>query len=345
MGERGQVPARWRRYCAGVGAVWLGWAWLAMAAGAGLAAAAERVNSAYISVTPAASAALWVAKEVGLFERNGLQVSLIFISSTTRGVQALLAGETPLVESGGPAVIHARLGGTDVVMVAGTVNVLPYYLVTTPDIRTPADLKGQIGANHIPGTTAEFALRLGLRGLGLDPANDVTLRVIGGSMDRMVALQRGLAKFTVTTEPGKVLAERLGFRILVDFATLRIPFQHTGIATTRRFVESHPDTIRRYVRAVAQAIHVYKTQKERAIQIMRKYSRVESLPVLEGSYEWHQKFFQESPLPSLEAFRRTLQEIGRTQPAASRADPQEFVELRFARELEESGFIRQLYGR
>lgn len=334
-----------RRKVIAAGLVWLGWAGIGAVAGPGVAGAAERINTAYISVTPSASAALWVAKDAGLFERNGLQANVIFIFGTTRGIQALLAGETPLVESGGPAVIHARLGGADVVMVAGTVGVLPYYLVTTPDIRTPADLKGKVGANHIPGTTAEFALRFGLRGLGLDPASDVTLQVIGGSMDRMIALQRGMAKFTVTTEPGKVLAEKLGFRILVDFASLKIPFQQTGIATTRRFAESRPDTVRRYIRAVAQAIHVYKTQKERAIQIMRKYSRMENLAVLEGSYEWHQKFFQESPLPSVEAFRRTLQEIGRTQPAALRADPQEFVDLRFARELEESGFIRQLYGR
>ena len=71
--------------------------------------------------------------------------------------------------------------------------------------RKPEDLKGKIGGTHIAGTTAEFALKVGLKKIGLDPAKDVSLRVIGGAIDRMVALQKGIVQFTVVTEAGKAM--------------------------------------------------------------------------------------------------------------------------------------------
>jgi ABC-type nitrate/sulfonate/bicarbonate transport system substrate-binding protein len=99
-----------------------------------------------------------------------------------------------------------------VIAIAGNVNVLPYYLVAQPAIKKPEDLRGKIGGNHIAGTTAEFALKVGLKKIGIDPFKDVNLRVIGGSIERMVALQKRIVDFTVVTEAGKAMAEKLGYR-------------------------------------------------------------------------------------------------------------------------------------
>ena len=194
-----------------------------------LCAAAEKINSAYISVSPGSSSIIWVAKDARIFEKHGLDATVIFISGSVRGIQAILAGEIPIGEGGGPGLTSARLAGGDVVAIAGNVNVLPYYLVAQPSIKKPEDLKGKIGGNHIAGTTAEFALRVGLKRLGLDPLKDVSLRVIGGSLDRMIALQKGIVNFTVVTEPGKAMAEKLGFPTVVDMAALQIPFPQNGV--------------------------------------------------------------------------------------------------------------------
>ncbi len=117
---------------------------------------------------------------------------MIFISGSVRGIQSILAGEIPIGEGGGPGLASARLAGGDVVAIAGNVNVLPYYLVSHPSIKKPEDLKGKIGGTHIAGTTAEFALKVGLKKIGIDPLKDVNLRVIGGAIERMVALQKGI---------------------------------------------------------------------------------------------------------------------------------------------------------
>ncbi|MBI4523133.1 MAG: ABC transporter substrate-binding protein [Deltaproteobacteria bacterium] len=306
---------------------------------------AEKINTSYISVAPASSAHIWVAKDAGLFDKHGLDATVIFISGSIRGIQAILAGEIPIGEGGGPGLTSARLAGGDVVAIAGNINVLPYYLVAHPSIRKAEDLRGKIGGNHIAGTTAEFALRVALKKLGLNPGKDVQLRVIGGSIDRMVALQKGIVHFTVVTETGKAMAEKLGFPMLVDMATLEIPFPQNGVYTSTRLIRERPDTVRRYMRAYVEAIHSYATRKEETLKILEKYSRVSDRKALDESWLYHARYTPRAPYPPLEGYRTILQDLAITNPKAAQADPKDFIEPRFVKELDESGFIKSLYGK
>ena len=124
--------------------------------------AAERIYSAYFSPAPGGSAVIWVAKEARLFDKHGLDVAPVLIPSSVRTLQAIIAGESVIAESAGPAVVSARLAGGDVVAIAGSVNILTYYFVTLPTIKRAEDLKGKIGADQSPGTIADFALRVSL---------------------------------------------------------------------------------------------------------------------------------------------------------------------------------------
>jgi len=306
---------------------------------------AERMYTSYISPAPSSSATIWVAKDARLFEKHGLDATVIYISGSVRGIQAILAGEIPIGEGGGPGLTSARLAGGDVIAIAGNINVLPYYLVAQPSIKKPEDLKGKIGGNHIAGTTAEFALRVGLNKLGLNPAKDVNLRVIGGSIDRMIALQKGIVNFTVVTEAGKAMAEKLGFPMIVDMAKLQIPFPQNGVYTSTKLIREHPDTVRRYMRAYVEAIHYYATQKEDALKIMQKYSRVNDRKVLEESWNYHVQFTPRAPYPPVDGYQTILQDVAATNPKAAQANAKDFVDARFVKELEDSGFIKGLYGK
>lgn len=309
------------------------------------AAAAEKINTSYISVAPSSSAIIWVTKDARFFEKNGLDATVIFISGSVRGIQAILAGEIPIGEGGGPSLTSARLAGGDVIAIAGNVNVLPYYLAVQPSIKRAEDLRGKIGGNHIAGTTAEFALRVALKKMGLDPMKDVSLRVIGGSIDRMVALQKGIVNFTVVTEAGKAMAEKLGFPILVDMATLEIPFPQNGIYASTRFIRERPDSVRRYVKAYVEAIHFFKTRKEESMKIMHKYSRLADRGPVEESWEWHTRYIPEAPYAPVEGYQTILQDLASTNPKAAQASARDFVDNRFVKELEDSGFIKSLYGK
>jgi NitT/TauT family transport system substrate-binding protein len=308
-----------------------------------LSMAADKINTSYISTAPGSSTVIQVAKDIRIFDKYGLDATVIFISGSVRGIQAILAGEIPIGEGGGPGLASARLAGGDVVAIAGNVNVLPYYLVAQPGIKRPEDLRGKIGGNHIAGTTAEFALKVGLKKIGLDPARDVHLRVIGGSTERMIALQKGIVQFTVVTEAGKAQAEKLGYPMVVDMASLQIPFPQNGVYTSTKLIRENPDLVRRYIRAYTEAIHYYKTHKEETQKIMRKYSRLDDRKVLDEAWEWHARFIPDAPYPPPEGYQLVLQDMAATNPKAVQANVKDYVDLSFVKELEDSGFIKNLY--
>ena len=304
--------------------------------------AAERIHTAYFSPAPGASAVIWVAKEARLFEKYGLDVAPVLIPSSVRTLQAILAGESAIAESAGPAAASARLAGGDIVALAGSVNILTYYFVTLPGITRAEELKGKIGANQSPGTIADFALRVSLRKLGLDPAKDVSLRSIGVLYDRIAAMQKGIVQFTVLTEAEKPIVDKFGYPVLLDLISLKIPFPQRGIYTTGKFIKEQPDTVRRYVRAYVEAIHYFKTRKEETIQILRKYSRVEDRGVLEHTQSWFSQNMPEYPYPPIDGYQVVLQEMASSNPKAATLNAKELVDTRFVKELEDSGFIASL---
>jgi NitT/TauT family transport system substrate-binding protein len=84
----------------------------------------------------------WVAKESGIFAKNGLDVQLVFFTGGTTAVMALVSGDTPIAQLAGPAVINSVLAGSDCAIIAGGVTSLNYYLMGRPEIKTPEQLKG-----------------------------------------------------------------------------------------------------------------------------------------------------------------------------------------------------------
>jgi len=129
----------------------------------GPARAVEAKNYlAYISDAPSSSAAYWVAKEAGFFTKYGLDIELIFINGSTRGIQSLIAGDLIFTGVAGTEVINGRLAGGDIAIINSLENTLPYYIIGSSKIKSPEDLKGRSAAVHIPGTSADFALRLAL---------------------------------------------------------------------------------------------------------------------------------------------------------------------------------------
>ena len=320
--------------------VFTAFVWLLVAATSG--SAVDRINTSYISTTPGSSSVLWVAKDAKIFDKHGIDATVIFISGSVRGIQSILAGEIAIGEGGGPGLASARLAGGDVVAIAGNVNVLPYYLVSQPSIRKHEDLRGKTGGTHIAGTTAEFALKVGLKRIGIDPLKDVNLRVIGGAIERMVALQKGIVHFTVVTEAGKAMAERLGYPTVVDMVSLKIPFPQNGIYTSTKLTRDNPDFVRRYLRAYVEAIHYYKANKEETIKIMRKYSRLEDRKILEEAWDWHAKFMPDLPYAPVDGYQLVLADMAEKNPKAAQANVKDYIDSRFMKEIEDSGFLKSL---
>src|SRR5918999_6409269 len=177
--------------------------------------AEEKARLAYISDSPGSSSPFWIAKEAGLFKKHGLDAELIFINGSTRGVQSLIAGEIDFAGAVGTSAINGKLAGGDIVIVNSLVNTLPYYIIGKPDIQSPEEMKGRAAATHIPGTSADFALRLALRKFGID-YDQIRAVMVGGTTARVAAVMKGQVDFTMVTEPGKIQGEKAGLKTIID---------------------------------------------------------------------------------------------------------------------------------
>ncbi|MBI2089467.1 MAG: ABC transporter substrate-binding protein [Deltaproteobacteria bacterium] len=299
---------------------------------------------AYISDSPSGSVVYWMANDAGIFKKHGLDLELIFINGSVRGIQSLLAGDLGYTGAVGTAAINARLAGGDVAIIQSQMNTLPYFIIGNPNIKSPEDLKGRSAAVHIPGTSADFALRLALTRVGI-AYKDIKAVTVGGGPARMAAVTTGQLDFTVVTEPEKIQGEKFGLKVIIDMAKLNVAFQFNCVVATRKRIRENPGEVRRVVWAMAEAIHFYKTNKEQAIKIMEKYTRGLSRPVLEGAYAANRELLVEDTYPTLEGLKNTLEIQATLDPKAARAKVEDFVDLRFVEEMKKSGFVNQLYGR
>jgi len=309
--------------------------------GLGKLNAQERLNFAYISPNAGSSSVLWVAKDAGIFKKHGLDVNVVYIEGTPKALMSLFAGELQVVAGTGPAVVQAKMRGADVTMIMGFEVFLPYYLIATPDVKRVEDLKGKTGANHSAATSADFAMRLGLRNIGFDPDRDVNLRVVGATNLRMLAMQQGQAQFTVITTTEREEAEKRGFKVLVDLASKRIPYPHSGLITSQRMLREKHDAMLRFGRATVEAIHFFKTQKASTTAVLKKYAKTD-LSTLDSAYAYLKTALPDTPYPTIEGMKTYIAEAGRTQKEIAKTDPASFVDSSIVKSVEKEGFLKSL---
>jgi NitT/TauT family transport system substrate-binding protein len=247
-------------------------------------------------------------------------------------------------EAVGTSAINGKIAGGNIAIVNGLVNTLPYYIVSHPSIKSPEDLKGRTAAVHVPGTAADFALRLALKRVGI-PYNQIKAITVGGGPARIMALINGQVEFTVASDAEKFQGESQGQKTIIDMAEFKVPFQFTCTVTTGKMIREQPDNVRRMVEALAAAVHYFKTNKEDTIRIMGKYTRGQNRKLLEGAYAAYSQLLVADTYPTLEGLRSTLEVQASWDAKVAKAKAEDFVDLRFVDQLKSSGFIEKLYGR
>jgi NitT/TauT family transport system substrate-binding protein len=284
----------------------------------------------------------WVAKEAGIFAKNGLDVQLVYLRAGTTATMALISRQTPISQLGGPAIVTASLRGADTAMIAGGFVITEWWLMTRPEIKTAEQLKGGSAAIALFGGLGDFMTRIALKRLGLTPMKDVALLQIGGNPERLGALETGKVQATMLPQPDNFMAQKRGFYNLVS---VRLPYQSTGAATTRTFIRESPDIVRRYIRSQIETIHRIKTDRETAIRVLAKYQALDDKEILERTYDDISTDDRLPPkqYPTLEGLKNILEPLAETDPKAKAAKPEDFVDLRFVKELDESGFVDDLY--
>ena len=284
----------------------------------------------------------WIAKDLKVFEKYGLDVELIYVGGA-RNMQALVGGSIEFSQAGGASVVAAAAQGAEVVILGTVFKRLIFGVHAAPQIKEIGDLKGKSIAAGTVGGNSYFAGQLFLAKAGLVANKDVNFRALGGTPEVLGALQHGQVQAGVLSPPSTNIAVRLGYRQLFDIASLDLPFPTISVASTRRFAQENPETILNVLRATAEAIFIYKTQPELTLPVVAKYMRVpKDDPALRESWETYGKQLDHNLRTSLEGIKFILDFLADQRLTVKSKNPADFVDSRFVSKLEEEGFFKRL---
>ncbi len=286
---------------------------------------------------------LWVPLDTGLFKKYGLDVDLVFISGAPVVNAALLSGEVALAQGGPAPAIQTNLKGAGTYIILGNTNRFPYQLVAAASIRQLSDLKGKrFGIARI-GAADQTAALLVLPRFGIQPEKDLTLIAVGAVPSRFAALASGSVAATLLIPPETTKARELGFRVLANFMDIDIDYQQNAIYTTRDFINRKPELVRRFVMAYSEGIHYIHSNAKATQQIMKKYLKGDDNSIEEAYTEVVLKAAPKIPYPTKAGIQTLMNFMVKTIPEVGHSKPDDFIDTRFIKELEDNGFYARLY--
>lgn len=287
---------------------------------------------------------IWVAYEERLFKKHGLDVELIHIPSTSRAIQSMLSGEIHFTSADALNSIQAMLTGADVVMVCMGVNRFVFSLMARSEIKRMADLKGKkIGITRIGSTTHTAVLYVANKA-GLGPG-DYTLLQLVEVPHILTTLLAGQIDAGALSPPTNSRAKKAGLHELVNLGIEGPEYPATVIVSTRAYVKANPDATHRLVRAMGEALYLFKTNREIGIRAIQKYSRVKDADILEDTYNQFRDAFEAIPYVSKAGITSLLASVSEKEPKARQFKVDDVMDMRFVAELEGEGFFKKLWGK
>jgi len=305
--------------------------------------AQSKVRINWTAVTGAQSG-VFTAYEEGIFKKNGLEVELIHIPSSSRGIQAILAGEIAFSYMDGNNAVQANLKGAGLALVAGATNHMVFSLMAKPEIKKISDLRGRkIGITRVGSSTHTSAL-YALSQAGLKPV-DYQILPLMEVPSILIALMAGQIDAGVVSPPTNSRARKGGFNELMNIAKEGPEYVSVAIGTTRAYIKANEDTVRRVVRSYTEAVQLFRASKQIGMRVLQKYTKVKDQEILEDAYNQFREYLEFPPYVSRKGVEAILAELGEKEPAAKAAKPDDFMDMRFVAELEKEGFFKKVAGK
>jgi NitT/TauT family transport system substrate-binding protein len=285
---------------------------------------------------------VWVAKEMGLFNKYGLEVEPIFLRGGQMATQALVAGDPPIVNIG--TVVQASLRGHNLVLVAAVETNYDQIVFARPNITKLEQLKGKNFGISGFGSATHYASSILIKHLKFDP-KDLALIPAGADAERLAALSTGKIDATFFSSSAAPVARKAGFNELLQIADLGVEVQGNGFATSKSYIQSNRDTVKNALKGFVEAIYFVYAHKKEAQQVFAKYMRTNDPAVLDESYDGYVKMIPKKPYPTIKGIQFMLDMLAPTMPEAKNAKPEQFVDLSFLHELEKEGFFNEMAKR
>lgn len=303
-------------------------------------AAPVKIKASYGNITPA-NLAPFMAKELGLFEKRGLDVSLDLIDGGNPSAAALVAGQTQIGQFGGTEAMSGVAGGSDMVVVALFVPVTPWQLLARTDYKQPSDLKGKVVGVASTGGSAAIAASVALAKLGLDPQKDVQIQSFGSVANLTKGMIGGAAYAGPGHPPDTVQLLANGFKVVYDLAGEKVPATDNGTIVLRSYAEKNPQVVQSYVDAEIEAIGIAKKDRAKTLPILAKLLRLDmtkDADALAQTYDFYVgRIFPLYPHPIREAFVYTRDDLVKTNPKVKDLDVTKVIDDTYVADAERRG--------
>lgn len=306
-----------------------------------LAGALESIVIAY-PTTSSQFTPLWFARDVGLYEKYGLDGKLVYIQGGSILLQAMLAGQAQAAQNGIAETMIAVLRGGDVRILGVTSNIFPYSLIVSKGVKSAKDLVGgRIAVNRVGGDVSAIASRVALRKLGLNPDKDVTMLQVGGSPQRVAALQSGTVQGAALDFMSGLRLSKQGYTVL---AQVSLNYPYLGPVVSARFLRENPAAAEAFLRAFVEGIARFKRNREEGVKALARYMKSNETDVLNKAYDFiANEFYAENLEPEPKSFQELVDEVGAREPLAKNATIPQVFDLTIVRKLEKEGFFKSFF--
>ncbi|HLG69580.1 MAG TPA: ABC transporter substrate-binding protein [Chloroflexota bacterium] len=303
---------------------------------------ANAVNAAWVAIT--ANQMIWpLAVDAGYFDKYGVNFKLQYVQGSVKSVQALVAGDLQMTQVAGSAVVAAQATKQDLVMTMGFLNQTVWRIMANSDIQSVNDLKGKTVAVTQLGNADYFAWTLLAQKQGWTP-QDFKFTAGGDTNGEITLLQNKQVQAIAVSPPSEVASEKLGAHLVLDEASFHQPEQQVGMALSKAYLAKNHDTALNVAKATVEAIHRWKTDPAFAKKVIAKYLKQDDQAYVDDGYSAYAPLFPEVPYPTVEGFKDTIEQVSTQQPAAKNVTPEQCIDNSLVKELEDSGFIKQIYG-
>jgi NitT/TauT family transport system substrate-binding protein len=305
---------------------------------------AEKFVIAWSAVS-ALNSPFWVMNDAGFLKQEGLDMELVYIASSPTVARATLAGDIVISGANSQVIVDVGLQGGDLVAMGAITNVVAFYVMAAPEIKTVTDLKGKVVGVTRFGASTDFGMRMLLSKYGLEAAKDVPFIQIGGMPELAAALSKKTVYAAPMSQPMVYVAQQAGMRMIANLAKEDIPFMHIGLTTSKKWVRDHRPQAKAFIRAYGRALHFMHSRKEQTRAIFAKYTKIKDQAMLDGSIQYGYDFMEKIPLVKPQAFQVTLDQIGKANPKAKLAKPEQFFDNSVVQEVIDEGFFSKLWGK
>ena len=317
---------------------------LTPAAPVGFALADDRFYNGGAGGTGVRELPLFVAKDLGIFKKYGLDVELIAIRGGSPLIQALVGGSVQSASVAAMAPIRAIHSGANLAIVAGFLNKNMYSFVTRPQIQKPSDLRGKIIGVASFGAANEFSVLMILKAYGIGP-DEVSLRVAGGSIERLAAMDQGVIDATVIPHSNNAKAVAMGLRIFADLAKVVKEFPDGTVVMKRDLSQRDRTVAKRFLQGLSEAVYRINTEpqlREKVVANIQKRMRV-NRKYADEVYEEYQDVFSYPPRVGREGLQDVLEIMARqTGKPQTEFEIDQYLDESIMDELAAEGFFKKL---